>query len=89
MKVTYDEAKNAKNINERQLSFANAVDFEFSTALISKDDRKNYGEDRYSALGLLHGRVHALVFTFTADGIRVISFRKANKREVQKYGNSK
>lgn len=87
MRITYDTAKNQRNIQERQLSFDDAAFFDFDTALIAKDERKAYGEDRYSALGLLNGRVHSLVFTETSNGIRVISFRKANKREVQKYGN--
>lgn len=49
------------------------------------DDRKAYPEVRFSALGMVAGRVHALVFAETANGIRVISFRKANKREVKRY----
>ncbi len=39
----------------------------------------------FAHLGYLDGRIHALVFTETAKGIRVISFRKANKREVLMY----
>jgi len=87
--ITYDPEKNQRNINERGLAFDDVVFFEFATALIAEDDRKEYGEIRYSALGLLDGRVHALVFTLIPDGIRVISFRKANKREVQRYGTAK
>ena len=89
LRISYDPAKNQRNIQERDLSFDDVAYFDFETALIAKDDRKEYGEVRYSALGLLDGRVHALVFTITTDGIRVISFRKANKREVQTYGNRK
>jgi uncharacterized protein len=44
-----------------------------------------YPEVRVSALGLLAGRVHALVFCETTQGIRVISLRKANKRKVKRY----
>lgn len=87
MQISYDPAKNQRNIEERQLSFDDAAFFDFATAIIAIDNRKTYGEERYSALGLFDGRVHALVFTETESGIRVISFRKANKREVQKYGN--
>ena len=47
--------------------------------------RKPYPEVRFTALGLLDGRVHSLVFIEAAKGIRVISFRKANKREVKRY----
>ncbi|CAM5194071.1 BrnT family toxin [Alishewanella longhuensis] len=87
--ITYDPEKNQRNMNERGLAFDDVVFFEFTTALIAEDDRKEYGEIRYSALGLLDGRVHALVLTLIPDGIRVISFRKANKREVQRYGTGK
>ena len=37
------------------------------------------------AVGLLGDRVHVLCFTEAVDGIRVISFRKANAREVNRY----
>ena len=37
------------------------------------------------ALGQLTGRLHVLCFTEAEDGIRVISFRKANTREVARY----
>ena len=49
------------------------------------DDRRDYGEVRWQALGLLDGRLHMLVFVETAAGIRVISFRKANQREVKRH----
>lgn len=85
MIIEFDPAKNAGNIRERGLSFERAVDFDFETAVIWIDSRKTYPEVRISALGLLSGRVHSLVFTETTNGIRVISFRKANKREVKRY----
>jgi uncharacterized DUF497 family protein len=85
MEITYDPAKNEANIRNRGLSFELVIDFDFQTAIIWIDARKTYPEVRISALGLLVGRVHALVFTETTNGIRVISFRKANKREVKRY----
>ncbi len=85
MDISYDIAKNARNLEERGLSFARAADSDFETALIWMDRRKAYPEVRMSALGNLDGRVHSLVFTETEHGIRVISFRKANKREVKRY----
>lgn len=50
------------------------------------DDRHDYGEQRYRAFGLLDERLHVLVFTETKRGIRVINLRRANKREVKRYG---
>ena len=85
MEITYDRTKNTENINIRNLSFEQVVDFDFETANFTIDKRKNYGEIRRCAIGYLGNRLHALVFTETLKGIRVISFRKANKREVVNY----
>ena len=85
METTYDVAKNASNIELRGLDFDLVASFDFRTAIFWIDTRKAYPEVRISALGLLAGRVHALVFSETTNGIRVISFRKANKREVKRY----
>lgn len=87
--ITYDQSKNQRNINERNLSFDQVADFDFDGALVHTDDRIDYGETRYVALGLLHGRLHVLCFSETPDGIRVISFRKANPREVSRHAKVK
>ena len=90
--ISFDPHKNERNIRERGLSFelasASASAFEFETATIQADLREDYGEVRYVALGSLHGRLHILCFTETPDGIRVISFRKANDREVKNYAQA-
>ena len=85
MRVIFDPAKNERNIRVRGLSFERAVDFSFESALFAIDGRKEYKETRVIAIGMLGDRVHALCFTETTDGIRVISFRKANDREVKRY----
>jgi uncharacterized DUF497 family protein len=85
MKVSFDQAKSERNIRERGLSFELAEEFDFETALYQPDIRRDYGEERMRALGQLNGRVHVLVFVETPEGIRVISFRKANSREVRIY----
>jgi uncharacterized DUF497 family protein len=85
MHIEFDSNKNDTNIRDRGLSFEWVVGFDFETAVFKQDARRDYGEIRYRALGYLDERIHALVFTETAKGIRVISFRKANKREVQTY----
>ena len=85
MHIEFDPFKNETNIRDRGLSFERAANFDFETAAFKQDTRREYGEIRLRALGYLDGRMHALVFTETAKGIRVISFRKANKREVLTY----
>ena len=85
MRITFDPKKNERNVRQRELPFEQAAEFEFETAHILADARQDYGEARYVALGLLHGRLHVLCFTETSDGIRVISLRKANDREVIRH----
>lgn len=85
MRIEFDPAKNSWNVQARGLSFERVGEFDFETAYIVADTRRDYGEVRFRALGLLEGRLYALVFTLLADGIRVISFRKANRREVVLY----
>ena len=88
-KIVYDEIKNERNVRERNLSFAAVAQFDFDNALIKLDDRKHYPELRYIALGQLNARLHVLCFTPIDEGIRVISFRKANAREVNHYEQNK
>lgn len=85
MKISYAPRKNARNVAGRSLSFERAADLEWETASIMEDARENYPERRFVAPGYLDGRLHVLCFTPTEDGIRVISFRKANKRETRRY----
>ena len=85
MNISYDPGKNEKNIVERGISFERAAEFEWSSALIVEDTRKDYGESRFQALGFIGKRLHALVFTPRAGQMHVISLRKANRREVKRY----
>ena len=85
MRITFDPEKNARNIRERDLSFELATEFEFESAVVRQDERREYGEIRYVALGRLGERLHVLSFTETEEGIRVLSFRRANVREVNRY----
>jgi uncharacterized DUF497 family protein len=50
-----------------------------------EDDRFSYGEQRFVTLGLLAGITVSVVHTENENEIRVISLRKATKRESQIY----
>ena len=78
MNIAFDAANNARNVALRGLSFERAAAFE-------ADDRRDYGETRVTAIGMLDGVPHVLIFTMREETLRVISFRKANKREVRRY----
>ena len=87
MEIEFDPDKNERNIRERGLSFELVWEFDFDTAMIRLDMRRDYGEPRFIALGMIGTRVYNLVFTVRVDRIRVISFRKANRREAYRYAN--
>lgn len=86
MKFEWDKAKSKNNIQERGLDFADAHKMFKSPMLVSPDDRKDYGEDRYVGLGYIQNRLVVVVFTKRKPNIvRIISLRKANKREQAKF----
>lgn len=88
MRIEFDPEKNERNIRERDLSFERSADFDFDTADYLTDDRQNYGERRIVAVGYLDRRLHVMCFVEIEDGIRIISFRKANFREATKHGKA-
>ena len=83
--LTFDPAKNTRNIQLRDMDFKKVADFDWSTAVISEDMRKDYSERRYQAVGFVEDHLCMLVFTPRDAGIHVISFRRANKRERTRY----
>ena len=85
MRITFDTAKNARNIAERSLAFERVADLDWESAVAREDTRRDYGERRLRVLAKLDGRLHAAVITFRDGVIRVISFRKANRREIRYY----
>jgi hypothetical protein len=87
MQISYDPAKNERNVRQRGLSFERAADFDFESADFQSQVR--HGELRRVAVGYLDGRLHVLCYIPLSAGIRVISFRKANIREAHKYGKAK
>ncbi len=85
MSVSFDSNKNKRKIEQRGLSFDQVADLDWDNAWIYQDERNEYNEIRFVAYSMLDKRLHLVCFTETKDGIRVISFRQANNREVKRY----
>ena len=85
MKFEWDEAKRLSNIAKHGIDFRDAPDLFHNPYLILKDIRCNYGEERFLAMGQIGNRPMVLVFTEREEKIRIISLRKANSREQEKY----
>lgn len=85
MLYEWDEQKRAANKARHRVDFLVVVDFDWDNALVAPDDRRDYGEERFVSIGPIDGRLHVLIFTPRDATVRVISLRKANKREVKQY----
>ena len=86
MKFEWDEAKNRINIQKHGLDFADAPEILGGPLLTRADLREDYGEKRWTAMGLLRNRAVVLAFAERGVGIiRIISLRKANRNEREAF----
>lgn len=89
MEIEFDPAKSERNARERGLPFDLARDFDWETAEYEEDVRFAYPERRMIAVGYLGKRLHFVCFTMRGDILRIISFRKANNKEMRDYEKKK
>jgi uncharacterized DUF497 family protein len=71
---------------ECRFRLALLLDWESVVAL--PDTRRDYGEQRLIGYGVLERRLYCVVFVVRGRKLRVISLRKANRREVKRYEES-
>ena len=83
----WDEAKRERNLKKHGVDFRDVLHFHWDSALVDEDCSESYGEPRYRALGFIRDRLMMLVFTTRDECVRVISLRKADRKEVKSYGN--
>jgi uncharacterized protein len=80
------EDKNRANIRKQGLDFADAAEMFRGMLLVEPDTREDYGEKRWKGIGVMGGRMVAIIFTErSADTIRIISLRKADREEQREY----
>lgn len=85
MRITFDAAKREKTLRERGLDFARAREVFDGLTITLQDQRQDYGEPRFITAGWLDARLVVLVWTPRGLARRIISMRKANEREIDKY----
>ncbi|CAG0951345.1 hypothetical protein ANRL3_00257 [Anaerolineae bacterium] len=85
MRFEWDETKRRINLRRHGIDFVDGENVFRGDTLTIEDTRLDYGETRYVRLGLLKGRVVAVIHTEQDNVIRIISIRKATKYEEEKY----
>lgn len=82
----WDEEKAAANLAKHGVSFLTAATLFASDLIERTDDREDYGELRFIALGLVDMEVYRVVYTWRDDNlIRIISAQKASRHEREIY----
>ncbi len=84
MVFEHDPAKDATNVAKHGLSLADFVEFD-DAPIIVPDARRDYGEDRYRAFGLIDGEPHSIAFTVRDEAMRLISFRRVHWKEMKRH----
>lgn len=86
VEIEFDPAKDAANRKKHGVSLAFGADvLADSNRLEVLDVRFDYAEDRFVSYGLVEGQVWVCVFTLRGAVHRIISVRKADDRETQRY----
>lgn len=85
MKIEFDPAKDATNQAKHGVSLALTEELDWEAALVWVDDRFEYGELRMIALAPRTGILYCVAFVERGELRRVISLRRANRREVKHY----
>jgi uncharacterized DUF497 family protein len=86
MIIKWDEAKNRANLRKHGFDFADAEEMFRGALVVDADTRTDYGESRWTGLGVVGGRVVHVVFAENdVETIRIISLRKATSRERKEF----
>jgi uncharacterized protein len=85
VQIDFDSNKDRVNLAKHGLSLALAAELDWEDALVWIDDRADYGETRLIALAPKTGILYYVAFVDRGQVRRIISLRRANRREVKHY----
>ena len=86
MELEWNENKRKATLAKRGLDFADVAFLDWDKAITLTDTRQDYAEVRYITFGPIKGRLCVVAWCYRETALRIISLRKANPREVKKYG---
>jgi uncharacterized protein len=86
MEFEWDEGKDAANRAKHGVSLGEVVGMDWHYGVEVVDDRFSYGENRVQRYAFIGLRLFVCVYSLRADTVRIISLRKANKREIRTHG---
>ena len=81
----WDETKNRANVEKHGVDFRDVKDVFRDVRVTAIDDRREYGENRKVTIGQIGDRVLVVVYAEREGVVRIISARRANRRERSRY----
>lgn len=87
MLFEWDENKRESNLQKHGVDFVRAVKISSNPILERLDDREDYGEDRWIAIGHWQDHYMVVVTTRRGENRRIISAWKAGRHEQEEYKN--
>lgn len=87
MDIEWDQRKNLVNQAKHGLCFEDAALVFAGRTIVAEDNRREYGEPRYNAVGLLEDVVVFVSVTIRGEALRIISMRPANRKERKVYAS--
>ncbi|HEY9193879.1 MAG TPA: BrnT family toxin [Methyloversatilis sp.] len=88
MQIEFDPDKDTSNLSKHGVSLVLASELDWEAALVWVDERFEYGETRMIALAPNAGILYCVAFVDRGEARRIISLRRANRREVKRYVES-
>lgn len=86
MEYEWDERKRRINMRKHGVDFVEAVRFEWDSVRTEIDEGIDHDEYRFRSLGMIGRFLHVLIWTDGQEAeCRIISLRKASKKEVRDY----
>ena len=86
LQYEWDRAKRQTNLDKHDVDFTSMVSFEWATAVTERSDR--HTEIRFLSIGYIGDRLHTVVYTVRSANIRLISLRRASRREERRYAQT-
>lgn len=86
MQIEYDPLKREETLRRRGLDMADVAEVFLGATLTICDERLDYGETRFVTVGYMGPRLVYFAWTLRGEARRIISLRKANAREIARFG---
>jgi uncharacterized DUF497 family protein len=83
--IEFDASKDDANRRKHGVPLALALMFDWDSVIATPDIRRDYGERRMVGYAVMDRRLYCVVYVERGRNIRIISLRKANRREVRRY----